>query len=373
MGRRKKGEPPKLRLRTDGQAYVTLWNATLQKEERVYFGQFGSAEANAGYARWLAAWTANQNLPPVTSQQAAPTVAGVILDFLDWAEAYYVKEGQQTSEVACLRAALVPLNDLFGELELATLRPAHLHRYQEEGITRGWKRRTINDHLERVRRMVRWAAERELCEAELLHRLKTVRALEKGRTEAAEGEKVQLVPADHLERVLGVLREPYRTICRLHYLLGCRAEEVCELKVEDITTEGGACRIDPSSHKTQHLDQRRVIFVGKQAREVLLPLLEERSQGYLFRGKNRGRHAGRVYRGPVTVSGYRQALATACGRAQVPVFTPIQVRHTSLTRIRETYGESAARAVAGHASVNTTQIYTSRMDDLARKVAEEWG
>jgi len=383
MGRRKKGEPPALRKHaSSGLAYVAVWNRDLQKEERTYFGPWGTKEASGAYGRWLADWTARQQESPVTSQQAQPTVAGAILDFLTWAEVYYVKEGKQTSEVACLRSALTPLNNLFGVLHLADLRPFHLHQYQQQGITLGWKRGTINDNVERCRRLIRWAAERELCDPALLHRLQTVRALEKGRTEAAEGAKVDLVDQDHLERVWAKLRAPWAALCRLHYHLGCRAEEVCELKVEDIQRERSGTRSEdsrgrwavvPSSHKTQHMGQDRTIMVGKQAEAILLPILEGVKKGYLFLGKGRGRHAHLKYRGPVTVSGYRKALAGACGRARVPIFTPIQVRHTSLTRIREKYGESAAQAVAGHSSVNTTQIYTSRMDDLARKVADEWG
>lgn len=258
-------------------------------------------------------------------------------------------------------------------MALGDLRPAHLHDFQQRGIVKGWARRTINDHCERIRRLVRWAIERELCEPGVLYRLQSVRALQKGRTKAREGEPVQLIPFADMELILQHLKPRYRILCRLHYLLGCRAEEVVELKAEEVDRTVTPWRIDPQSHKTQHMGQRRVIFVGKQAQAILETLLATTPRGYLFPGKPMGRHCKMRYRGPVTVSGYRQAMKGASRRAGVDEATPIQVRHTSLTRIREQYGESAAQAVAGHASVNTTQIYTARMDALATRVAQEWG
>lgn len=106
MGRRKKGEPPRMREhKASGRAYVGLWNADTQKEDRTYLGAWGSREANEAYTRWLAEWSRGYQAAPVSSELARPTVAAAILDFTDWAEGYYLKEGAQTSEVGCLRAA----------------------------------------------------------------------------------------------------------------------------------------------------------------------------------------------------------------------------------------------------------------------------
>jgi integrase len=48
----------------------------------------------------------------------------------------------------------------------------------------------------------------------------------------------------------------------------------------------------------------------------------------------------------------------------VPVWTPLQLRHTAATMIRSRFGLEAAQTVLGHAKADTTQIYAER--DLAR-------
>jgi integrase len=64
---------------------------------------------------------------------------------------------------------------------------------------------------------------------------------------------------------------------------------------------------------------------------------------------------------------YRQAVGRACLKAGVPVWNPLQLRHTAATLIRTKYGVEAAKVILGHTKVETSQIYAER--DLGR--AEE--
>jgi integrase len=70
---------------------------------------------------------------------------------------------------------------------------------------------------------------------------------------------------------------------------------------------------------------------------------------------------------------YRQAIVRACAVAGVPVWSPLQLRHTAATLIRERYGVEAAQGVLGHSRVETTQVYAERLLGQAARVASEIG
>lgn len=67
---------------------------------------------------------------------------------------------------------------------------------------------------------------------------------------------------------------------------------------------------------------------------------------------------------PLTASGLDQVLAGARTRAGLTHATCHELRHTCLTRLREAgMALEAVQAQAGHASINTTQIYLHLADD----------
>ena len=66
-------------------------------------------------------------------------------------------------------------------------------------------------------------------------------------------------------------------------------------------------------------------------------------------------------------------IERAARKAGQPHWTPLQLRHTALTLIRERHGLEAAQAVGGHSRLTTTQIYAERIRVLALKAAEDVG
>jgi integrase len=70
---------------------------------------------------------------------------------------------------------------------------------------------------------------------------------------------------------------------------------------------------------------------------------------------------------------YRQAIVRACGLAGVRPFSPLQLRHTAATLIRQRFGVEGAQGVLGHSRVETTQIYAERLFDQAARIMKEVG
>jgi integrase len=70
---------------------------------------------------------------------------------------------------------------------------------------------------------------------------------------------------------------------------------------------------------------------------------------------------------------YRQAIIRACAKANVPAWSPLQLRHTAATLIRAKYGVEAAKVILGHTRVETTQLYAERDLGRAEQIMREIG
>lgn len=57
----------------------------------------------------------------------------------------------------------------------------------------------------------------------------------------------------------------------------------------------------------------------------------------------------------------------------MPKWFPHQLRHNAATRIRKEYGLEVARAVLGHSTMNTTEIYAEMDQSLVLKIMGEIG
>lgn len=60
------------------------------------------------------------------------------------------------------------------------------------------------------------------------------------------------------------------------------------------------------------------------------------------------------------VQSYGNAIAYACKKADVPVWSPNQLHHLGATKIRAAHGLEAAQVLLGHARADVTQIYAER-------------
>ena len=199
---------------------------------------------------------------------------------------------------------------------------------------------------------------------------------------------------------------------RLQRLTAMRPAEVCILRPCDIDRSGETWTYRPESHKTEHRDRDRIVFIGPKAQGVLLRYLARDSAMYCFRpidseakrraevhtnrktplscgnrpGSNRRskprRSAGECY----TTASYRRAINRGCDKAfphpklgyklrssftdaekrelrkwqSQHHWSPNQLRHTAATEIRKHYGLEAAQVILGHSQLGVTQVYAER-------------
>jgi integrase len=191
---------PAYRLhKQSGQGIVTLGGRDF------LLGPHGSAAGRREYDRLVGEWVAAGRPAGGPWSSDGPLVSELILAYWRHAKVYYRKHGRRTSEVDLIRHALKPLKKLYGTRPAREFRPLALRAVRERMIAKGWSRKTVNGHIDRVKRLYKWAVAQEMVTAEVYQALCAVAGLRRGRTEARETEPVRPVPDAHVDAVIRVL------------------------------------------------------------------------------------------------------------------------------------------------------------------------
>lgn len=154
-----------------------------------YLGPHGSPESRRKYSELVDRWKERQrraHIPEITIGQLA-------LLYAEYADGYYRKHGEPTSEAACIRYALRALVKAHANLAAPGFGPKRLKAVRREMIGLEWTRQSINKHVSRIVRMFRWAVAEEHVVTAVYEALRAVPGLRKGRTDAVESDPVQPV------------------------------------------------------------------------------------------------------------------------------------------------------------------------------------
>jgi site-specific recombinase XerD len=418
MTRRTLRTPSYCHHKASGQAVVRI------DGKDYYLGKHDSPESRAEYDRLMSEWLGNGRRLAAPTTADSLTVAELLLSYWRWAEQNYrTADGNPSPELDDMRYALRSLRALYGHTPAAKFGPLALRTVQEHMAKSGLSRGVVNDRTSRIKRVFRWAASFEVLPAAVYEALRTVPGLRRGRTEAPETEPVGPVAVEVVEATLPFLPAPVAAMTRLQLHSGCRAGEAMVMRAIDLNMTGAVWTYRPHRHKNQNRGLERIIFLGPQAQEAIRPFLTTNLEAYLFsprayvaavrarrkaqrktkptpsekrqqrkakpkrqpserynrrsyrvavvRGchKARGKLAVKLYQaGGITLRQARQQAAQA-----LPLWSPLQLRHTAATVIRAKYGVEAAKAILGHSRVETSQIYAERDLKQAEGIMAEIG
>jgi integrase len=384
----------------------------------IYLGRHGTQSSRNEYDRLIGEYLANDRSLP-KDDQLPIKVTQVILKYWRFAEGYYLKDGEPTSEQEGLKPVLRTLKRLYGEKPVEEFGPLALKSIRRQWIQAGHARGTINKNVGRIKRVFKWAASEELIPVEIYQALSTVVGLKVGRSNAHEPEPVSPVDLVIVEKTMQCLCDVVCDMIRVQLLAGMRPAEVCRVRPGDIDRTGDVWEYRPESHKTQHHGKKRVVFFGPDAQAVLMPYLLRAEDAFCFspreavaqqrdaqnqarktppnhgnrRGHRREGLAGtKAKRQPgqrYDTDSYRRAIHRGCDLAFPPDeqlkgdalkiwqserrWSPNRLRHTKGTEIRKTFGLEAAQVILGHAAADVTQIYAERDAEKAREVARKIG
>lgn len=356
----------------------------------IYLGEYNSPASRERYNDIIAKFLMGK----LDVDREALTISRLAIMYVEHAQQYYRKNGQQTGEVYGVKMALKPLVEMFGREKVSHFGPRKLIAVREAMIGLDWARNTVNQSVRKITRMLRWAAENEYADASICVQCRMVTGLREGRCNARETERIQPVSQCDIDAVeLFVSRQVWAMI-QLQLLTGMRPGEVCMVRATDIDMSGNVWEYRPQTHKAAHHGKERVIFIGPLGQEILRPYLSNVSEnGYVFRadsaemGRNELRKQGR--KSPMTPSqakrhrkespmrtpgefyqrtSYARAITRACHLAKVEVWSPNRLRHNAATRLAKQFDIEGTRTVLGHSKADMTQVYAERDFDKARQI-----
>jgi hypothetical protein len=157
MSIRTLGIPSLRHHKPSGQAVVTL------SGRDYYLGKHGSGEAKAEYDRLISEWLVHgRNLPlPTAAGPADITINELLVAYLDFADGYYRKNGQPTSEPESIRVTIRCLRRLYGHTLAREFGPLALKAIRQGMIDEGLCRNEVNKRTGRLVRLFKWAVENE--------------------------------------------------------------------------------------------------------------------------------------------------------------------------------------------------------------------
>ena len=392
-----------------GQAFVQI------KGHRYYLGKWNTQASKERYAAFVAELAVSP-APTMVLPLATPaqfTVVELVDAYLDFAQGYYQKNGQPTRSLDNIKRAIKVIKATYGREPVGDFTPLRLLAIQTQLATAEHTRSYVNKTVGIIKRMFKWGVSRGLVPPQVHTALATVEGLRMGRTIAKEPKRILPVDDTVVEATLPHLPVVVADMVRFQRFTGARPGEVCQIRPIDVDRSGEVWTYRPESHKTEHHGRMRIIYVGPQAQDVLLPYLLRDAQVHCFqpveseqkrhedmRRRRRTRvqpsqqHRGkakpkRVFKTSYAKDGYRQAIVRGIIKANqartdeaadmgiepmiLPHWHPNQLRHSKATEIRRQFGLEAAQVILGHAKADTTELYAERDARLAVEVARKIG
>lgn len=377
-------------------------------KKEIWFGPWGLKKTKQAYLRWVSELLTEEVAPPAALEHE-PVIADLVNAYIKHAVSYYrdPTTGQPTSQLGVIKSALREL-ELYLEMKIKEFGPSTLLAVRSAIVNRDIMPKSdttpkkklcissVNGAITKIRQMFKLGVEWEIVPVEIYQALACVKPLNwRTAPSLRNPEKITPVPLHYFSLIMPHLKPLYQAVLKVHLATGMRVKELCEMRWSEITeVEPGLWCYTPSEHKNSHRgDDRRVYLkedLIKLMKSVRKPLWDEDAV-WCHRGV--GRHAG--YSGMITTDAYARAIEgaqkrynegrlvreagartdkkklkyTSEKRKPMEHWTPLQIRHTVATQIRQTHGLEGAQAVLGHSSLDATQIYAEKRDDLARSVA----
>lgn len=363
----------------------------------IYLGKHDSAASKEAYNRFKAEWSRVGGELGASSHPA--TVTEVVIAYVEFATTYYRKGGKATNEVRMIKSAIKIARQLFGSRPACEFGPLALKACRQTMIKNDWCRTNINRQVDRIRRMFKWATENEMVPGNVYQALLCVPGLKLYRSEAREGRKVTPVADADIQLTIKHLPEVIGDMVRLQRFTGARPGEICDIRPGDIDCTGDVWAYVPGSHKTEHRGRSRVIFVGAQGQQILLPYLRRAADAYCFSprdseikrraiqhearkvplscgnrpGTNRKAKPRRTAGEKYDSNSYGCAIRRAAVAAGIAKWSPHRIRHTFATEVRKRFGLEAVQVCLGHSNASVSEIYAQRDFAKASQIALQIG
>lgn len=289
------------------------------------------------------------------------------------------------------------------DMNTSEFTPRRLKELREFLIEQGLARSTINQRIGRVKKLFKWGVSEEMVSPSIMSALYAVDGLRKGETTAADPKSRPPVSFERVDEVRQYLPPVVTGMLELQWLTGMRSANICDMTLSQIDQSDDVWIYRPSSHKGLWRGKGLAIPIGPNCQKIIKAAISGRSQeSPIFRpvdavkwhSENNkqfiswvNREAGEWY----TPNTYRQSVMRAQARAaglsitrKLPTkeeflsagwipWTPYQLRHAAITKLRQQYSLEDVRAYIGHSTVQATEIYSDHDIATAKRIALDNG
>ena len=262
-------------------------------------------------------------------------------------------------------------------------------------IKRAWSVNYIKTLMRYLKMIFSWGVGHDLIDPAVSDRFKHVERL---RCNIPAKQRRVDVPDDVVRATLPYMTQTLRDMVIIQRQNALRPNEVCGLRVGDIDTSGDVWSVRKTTKTYIPMvivfceSDRAIIerhIAGKAPDDYIFTpaeAMEERWQeraaqrkskptpSQLARAEAAAPDKLKAYNECYTVDAYRNAIYYAIRRANadgvtIPKWTPYQLRHTAVTETSYQYGIDAARAMAGHTTINMTAHYEHTMERVKADLA----
>lgn len=246
--------------------------------------------------------------------------------------------------------------ELYGTLPAEDFGPKAYQAVRKAMACPGRNCNYVNMLCTRLKAAWKWGVSQELVSESSYRRLLTVPDLQPGALGLADAREVMPVPRELFEATLPYLSETCADLLRLLWISGARPGEIIALTPAELQQDGGFLVYRPKSHKTKRYNKLRAVVFGPECEAILRRYWPASPTERFFR----------CYADSAVV---RNAIYRACERGKLQRWHTYQLRHAAVTRIALEHGKEVAMAVAGHASVITTDRYDHGAVERAKRAA----
>jgi integrase len=379
-------KPPKYRRHAaSGLGFVSLPGK--DKLHYIYFGKYEDPDSERQYWELISKWEANGRcLEEPENQEAGDiTIARLCELFLADAQKRYVKNESPTSHLKNIRLAIRVAREAYGDLPAKDFTAVHLRKIRRTIIDEGKLcRAEINRRCRLIGQIIRWSHEEGYMPAQTAFSVSNFKTLNKGEYGVKDHPKVTDVKWETVEATLPFLSRQCAAMVLLQWHTGMRPGEVCIMRACDIDEKWD---YRPVTHKLQHHEAERVVYLPPQAREIITPWIKDRTpEDFLFSPREvmaalrprpakpkqqRKRRTKRRVGSHYSTTTYCHAIRDACLKAKIEVWHPHMLRHSFATRCDEACGPETARLQCGHTKSTMTERYIHRDREKIRKALDE--
>lgn len=262
------------------------------------------------------------------------------LQFSYAVDKWYSDKIYSASTIPNVERALYLAKEYFKNINIKTIRKAHLKEFLSMLESSEARRRTLMAHLK--------TALNDICDDWHLMRIPFPSI-------SVPYKKKPWLPEEKQDYIIGYVPEGDQPIFRFMQVYGCRSSEACALQWQDIDRENKTIHIcrtfsEKVIKETTKTAYERIIPLAQSIEAMIKPLRLDIRNQFVFKNRN-----GDHYRENSLWEIWRKA----CIRADVPhISVKNAFRVSKVTQLKEKYPIKLVSEFMGHKRVTTTEIYS---------------